>query len=172
MKLLRTLIAVAVLTAPSMAQAPLRCDDGESATQATAPLSSDVGLRAIDGKPARLSDLRGTPLILNFWATWCPPCRRELPWLAAIQRKYASKGLRVVGISMDEFDSSLVREVTSAAGADYLLLFGTIDSSLPLIGAQGIPVTLFIDRNGKVLHRSVGILNQQELERRAQDLLK
>jgi len=172
MKALFVAIALALLPSMCLPQiAAIHCD-GDPVVSAESPLSSPIELLTQEGKPARLSEFRGTPLIINFWATWCPPCRRELPWFAAIQSKYGSKGLRVVGISMDEKDDPAVRELASQAGVNYTLLFGSLESSLELIGAQGLPITLYLDRSGKILHKSVGIANQQELERNAQEILR
>lgn len=172
MKLFLAVTFFSYLVAASFAQtAAVRCD-GASAASAEAPLSSEISLKTMEGKSARLSDFRGKPLILNFWATWCPPCQRELPWLAAIHKKFEGRGLRVAGISMDDFDNPLVREVTSQANVTYPLLFGSLENALELVGTQGIPVTLFIDANGKILHKSVGIANQEELETHALELLR
>lgn len=151
---------------------PVPSFSGKPAVAAEYPLSDDLELRDSNGKVQRLSALRGTPVILNFWATWCPPCRRELPWLVGIQKQYGSQGLRIVGISMDEAENSAVAASVAEARINYLLLFGSMESSLSYLGARGFPVTLYIGRDGKLRHKTFGIATQQELVKYAQELLE
>lgn len=173
MRLFLMIIGYALLTGFCGAQtSAVNYRSGEPTTLANSPLSGDIELRDSTGKVSRLSDLRGTPVILNFWATWCPPCRRELPWLAEIQKKYGSRGLRVIGVSMDEANNPEVAKVAAQFGINYQLLFGTLESSLPYLGAQGLPVTMYIGRDGKLQHKFLGIADKQELDKNAQDLLR
>jgi thiol-disulfide isomerase/thioredoxin len=135
------------------------------------PLATKVELRDLKGKLSRLSDLQGSPVILNVWATWCPPCRHELPWFAAVQKKYGPQGLRVVGISMDEPDNPEVAKLASEAGVNYLLLFGGMEDSFAVIGSQGLPVTLYIGRDGTVRCKVLGIASYEDLEQNARELV-
>ena len=145
---------------------------GDPVNAAESPLSSRIELKTQDGKATDLASLKGSPVILNFWATWCPPCKRELPLLAEVDRKYSEQGLKVVGVTLDEPDDPAVAHLVAEAGVKYQLLFGSLDTSFELIGAQGLPVTLYIARDGSVRHRTHGILDRQELEKSVQELLK
>jgi thiol-disulfide isomerase/thioredoxin len=164
------LIGLALVASLCGAQtSAIRCNSAEPLD--AAPLATTVELRDLNGKLSRLSDLQGSPAILNFWATWCPPCRRELPWFVALQNKYGRQGLRVVGINMDEPDNPVVARAAAEAGINYPLLFGSPETSLAFIGAQGLPVTLYIGRDGKVRRKVLGIASYEELEHNARELL-
>jgi thiol-disulfide isomerase/thioredoxin len=144
-----------------------------AATQATPsekPFPSDLEWKDGSGKVVRLAEFSGKPLILNFWATWCPPCKHELPWLVAIQNKYGSQGLKVVGVSLDEADDPAVTKVIASAGINYTILYGSLDS-LSSLGADGLPLTFYIGKDGKVRRRVLGIASYDELEKNVQELL-
>jgi len=96
-------------------------------------------------------------VLLNFWATWCPPCRHEIPDFIALQKEYGAKGLQVVGVALDQND--LVEQYRDTAGIDYPLLVGDLDA-VDVAKAYGnsygeLPYTVFIDRKGRIaaIHR-------------------
>jgi thiol-disulfide isomerase/thioredoxin len=173
MKSLKMIVGCLLVVSFCAAQTTaVHCSSGDPPTGLDSPLSSEIELRDLTGHVTHLSDLRGEPVILNFWATWCPPCRRELPWLVAVQKKYGSQGLRVVGITMDEAENPEVAKLISEAQINYLLLFGTLESSLSYLDSQGLPVTLYVDKNGKLWRKVLGATTQQDLERKARELLE
>jgi peroxiredoxin len=109
----------------------------------------DFELKTLDGEKVRLADLRGRPVLLSFWASWCGPCRRELPQLSALLQEYKDKGLVVLGIN-DE-DKGKARKYAGEAG----LVFQTLDDSSSkvhrLYRVRSIPTVFLIDRNGKIV---------------------
>lgn len=125
---------------------------------AAAPEVWSLVLDAPDGNRLALADLRGRPLVLNFWATWCPPCLREMPTLDRFQRDYQARGWQVVGIAADE--AQPVRDFLVRTPVGFrigLAGFGAIDLSRRLGNVSGgLPFTLIFDREGQVAHRHMG----------------
>jgi thiol-disulfide isomerase/thioredoxin len=117
------------------------------------------------GKPQTLSPWRGKVLVVNFWATWCKPCRKEIPELIKIQHKYASNGVQFVGIALD--DVAKVRDYAKEMHIDYVLLIGGIETlgmSRDLgNGAEVLPFTVVLDRAGKVAYAHAGALTEASL---------
>jgi thiol-disulfide isomerase/thioredoxin len=131
-------------------------------------------LPATDGKAHSLADWKGRPLVVNFWATWCDPCRREIPLLKALRREHAADRLEVVGIAIDSLES--VQKYASEHGIDYPLLVGEREG-LQAAAAFGmetvLPFSVFADREGRVVTLKVGELHRDEAElilARVQDL--
>ena len=125
----------------------------------------EIALPGTDGRVHRLADWKGKPLAVNFWATWCDPCRREIPLLKGLRRQYAADGLEIVGIAIDDADK--VKQYAAAHGMDYPLLLGD-EGGLAAAAAFGretvLPFTVFADREGRVLTIKVGELHQDEAE--------
>jgi len=124
-----------------------------------------LSLPDAQGVAHRLSDWAGHPLVVNFWATWCEPCRREIPLLIKLRHERASHGLAIVGIAID-FRAAVVK-YAAAAGIDYPLLIGE-DGGLKTVDAFGMdlvfPFSVFADRAGRVVAVKVGELHQDEAD--------
>lgn len=119
------------------------------ATPGPAP---DVAFQAADGTPRRLADYVGKPLVVNLWATWCPPCVKELPTLAALAHNVAKDGILVLPISSDRGGAKTVTAFYAAHGISGLPVLIDKDSALVhAFGVQGLPTTFVIDRTGKVV---------------------
>ncbi len=118
------------------------------------------------GKTQSLSQWQGKILVINFWATWCEPCREEIPVLVDLQTRYASKDLQIVGIAVDSADK--VREFSRSYRINYPLVIGgleVIDLSRKLGNkAGGLPYTLVLNRSGKLVKSHLGGMSKQELE--------
>jgi len=119
----------------------------------------------LDGKPQALSQWQGKVLVVNFWATWCTPCREEIPALMKVQRKYAANGVKIVGIALDNV--SKVRDYAEEVQIDYPLLIGaaeTLRLAKDLGNRAGVlPFTVVLDRNGKLVHAQAGALTEASL---------
>lgn len=131
-------------------------------------------LPAPDGKPVALEQYRGKPLLLNFWARWCAPCRTEIPELSKLQATYGKRGLKVLGIGIED-DGEAVKDFLKAYEVDYPVLLGK-DKGLWLMQALGnargmLPFTLVIDRNGQVVMRKFGVFKASDFETLAPTLL-
>ncbi len=139
---------------------------GEAAGQAP-----DFTLPGLDGNSIHLSDYRGKVVILDFWATWCPPCRAEISHFIALQSQYQSKGLEVIGVSLDSEGASVVAPFAKENRINYTLVIGTQEVVEAYGGIRGIPTTFVIDRNGRIVQKYVGYHEQQIFESAIQPLL-
>ncbi len=129
---------------------------------ARAELAPEWSLKDLEGKTVKSSSFRGKIVILNFWATWCGPCRAEIPDLIAIQKKYHGK-VAVVGISLDTTPAAGVAAFVKAQGINYPVLIGNPEVAAAY-DAQGIPRTWMIDKDGRVFSQKTGMLSESELE--------
>lgn len=117
-----------------------------------------------DGKMVTLSSFRGKAVLLNFWATWCGPCKIEMPWLVDLQKKYGSQGLQIVGVAMDDADEKEIADFTKKMGVNYVVLKGTEKVGDLYGGVDRLPITYYIDRSGKVVEESIGLVSESIIE--------
>jgi cytochrome c-type biogenesis protein len=133
----------------------------------------DVEFEALDGKPIRLSSLRGRVVLLNFWATWCQPCRAEIPEFNALQRDLESKGLSVVGVSVSAVDTSdSIRNFQKDIKQDYTILRGAEEIGSQFGNGPGLPVTYILDREGRIRQKFVGPQTRENFEAAIKPLLE
>ena len=125
----------------------------------------DIALPGPDGVTHRVADWKGRPLLVNFWATWCDPCRREIPLLNTLRHEHAADGLQIVGIAVDSREA--VQQYTADHGIDYPLLIAE-QGGLAAVSAFGmdtvLPFSVFADRQGRILTLKVGELHRDEAE--------
>jgi thiol-disulfide isomerase/thioredoxin len=138
---------------------------GEGATIGDAAWRSTI-LPDLSGQTRRLSDWQGRVLVCNFWATWCAPCREEIPLLMAAGAKYAPSGVQIVGIAVD--NGAKVRDYSRSLAISYPVLLAEV-SGLDLMrklgnSVGGLPYTVVTDRQGNVVQRKLGALKQGELD--------
>lgn len=134
----------------------------------------DFALEDLNGKKVVLHDLAGKAVLVNFWATWCGPCRIETPWLVALHKKYAAEGFEILGISADDLtpsDPAMLaeqkRKIGRAAhqlGIDYPVLIDGGSLSKPYGGLDSLPASFFVDRKGNVVAAVMGITAEDEIE--------
>jgi peroxiredoxin len=127
----------------------------------TAP---DFTLESLDGKTVHLSDFRGKGVLLNFWATWCQPCKIEMPWFAELQKQYGPQGLQIVGIAMDDASPKEIGEFAHDLGVNYPILVGKEAVGDAYGGVQFLPATFYIGRDGKVVDKVFGLKGRGEIE--------
>jgi len=124
----------------------------------------DFTLESLDGKNLRLSDLRGKAVLLNFWATWCGPCKIETPWLVELQNQYGAQGLQVVGIAMDDSGKEDIAKFAKDMGMNYPVLLGQEAVGDAYGGVPALPETFFIGRDGKIVDKIIGLKGKGEIE--------
>lgn len=127
-------------------------------------------LEDVNGKPVSLSQFKGHPVVMDFWATWCGPCQIELPWWKELQDQYRSQGLIIVGVSED----AKLSDVTSYLAKNPLNYKIVWDNAQlgPSYGSPfGLPTTLFINRDGKITQRVEGLEGKPELDKAIQAIL-
>jgi thiol-disulfide isomerase/thioredoxin len=122
-------------------------------------------LKDIEGRALRLSDYRGKIVLLNFWATWCAPCRAEMPDLIKWQREYKSRGLQVIGVTYPPEELAEVREFIKSIEVNYPIALGTEQTKAMFDNGETLPITVVIDKKGMVREVIRGIIFPEEFER-------
>ena len=128
-------------------------------------------LTSLDGKRVKLSDFRGKAVLLNFWATWCSPCKVEMPWFVDLQKKYGNDGLVVLGVAMDDTETSKIAEFASEMGVNYPVLLGTDKIAEDYGNVEFLPTSFYIDREGKIVGKGTGLLGREDIEQNVQRAL-
>lgn len=123
----------------------------------------------VTGKPVSIGALRGKVVLINFWATWCPPCREEIPSLIELQKKYKGQ-LQIVGIAQDSGSAADVRQFMQANGMNYPSVLSTPEIEKLFPGVYALPTTFVLDRDGRVAQKHVGLLNTSVTELETQAL--
>ncbi len=131
--------------------------NGPGKGQLIGNLAPDFELRALDGKNLKLSDLRGKAVLLNFWATYCGPCKIEMPWFVELQKEYGPQGFQIVGVAMDDASTEDIAKFTKEMGVNYPILLGKESVGESYGGVGGLPTTFFLDRDGKLNAREFGL---------------
>jgi thiol-disulfide isomerase/thioredoxin len=120
---------------------------------------------ALDGKKVSLAQFKGHPVVINFWATWCGPCKLEMPWFEAINGKYRPQGLVILGLSQDE---GTAREKIAAAvkklGVSYQILLPDESVAKAYGGVDYLPETFYVDAKGRVVDQTAGAATQEQIE--------
>ncbi|MCH7504747.1 TlpA family protein disulfide reductase [PVC group bacterium] len=134
-------------------------------------VASDFTLNDLDNKPFRFFDLKGKVIILDFWATWCPPCIAELPHFKALYSEYQEQGLEIVGVSLDQGGADVVRPFVKEHEINYTMLISNQEVVEDYGGIRGIPTTFIIDREGRIVETFVGYRDKEVFESVIQELL-
>jgi len=152
----------------------LKSDDpGADNPKADLP-EPELTLKDLDGKNISLSDYKGKVVLVNFWATWCEPCRVEIPWLIEMQQKYGPKGFVLLGIALDEEGKNVVAPFVSKERFDvngqklpmsYQILIGNDDAADKFGGLFGYPTSILISRDGKQIKRVTGFRSEDEMNK-------
>jgi thiol-disulfide isomerase/thioredoxin len=133
---------------------------------ASAPV---VAMRDLDGREVSLASLRGKVVLVNFWATWCGPCRAEIPDLVALQEKYRDQ-LQVIGISQDEVPVDLVRRFAAAHRMNYPVVMSTPEIEKLFPGVNALPTSFIVDRESRIVQKHVGMLTASLTEQETRSL--
>src|SRR6266478_3047806 len=134
----------------------------------------DISVKDLDDKNVTLADYKGKVVLVNFWATWCDPCREEIPWLIEMQDKYGPKGFTVLGIAMDEEGKPVVAPFVAKERYDvkgqklpmnYPIVIGNESVAEKFGGLLGYPTSVLISKDGKQIKRVTGIINEEEISK-------
>ena len=145
-----------------------------AANPGVAAVAPEVTLKDPEGKDISLAQYKGRVVLVNFWATWCDPCRVEIPWLIEMQQKYSAKGFTVLGIAMDEEGAKVVtpfvnKERFDVNGAqsqmNYPIVIGDDAAADKFGGLLGYPTSVLISRDGKIIKRITGIISYEEMSK-------
>jgi len=117
----------------------------------------DFTLETLDGTNVTLNSYRGQAVMLNFWATWCGPCKIEMPWFVELQKEYGPQGLQIVGVAMDDSSKDDIQKFVKEMGVNYTILVGKESVGQAYGGVDVLPTTFFIDRDGKIVTREFGL---------------
>src|SRR6202453_1952711 len=120
-------------------------------------VAPDFALQSLDGKTVRLSDFRGKAVLLNFWATWCGPCKIEMPWFVDLQKQYGPQGLQIVGVAMDDASKEDIAKFAKDMGVNYPILIGKESVGDQYGGVNALPETFIIGRDGKIVDKILGL---------------
>ena len=132
----------------------------------------ELTLKGINGREIRLSNYRGKVVLINFWATWCPPCRKEIPDLIKLQRDYGSRGLQVIGVTYPPQRLAEVRRFVQRAKVNYPVSLGTKKTKLLFTSSETLPMTIVIGTDGRIRDIIEGILLPEEIEQKIKPLLE
>lgn len=145
---------------------------GNPDDQKAGEVAPDLTLKDLNGADVSLSDYQGKVVLVNFWATWCEPCRVEIPWLIEMQQKYGSQGFVILGVALDEEGKSVVAPFVARERFDvngtkeqmsYKILIGNDDAADKFGGLFGYPTSILISRDGKQVKRVTGMISPEEM---------
>lgn len=155
-------IAVVALAVAMMLYIGLKRDIGSRASAKTGS-APQFSLKDLQGKDVKLADLRGKAVLVNFWATWCPPCKTEIPYFVEVQKQFGDQGLAVVGITMDEdLQPAEIQAFAEKLGINYTLLMGN-DGVADQFGVISYPTSFYLGRDGRIMEKVVGLRPHKEV---------
>jgi peroxiredoxin len=129
-------------------------------------------LKDADGKTVKLSDYKGKVVLLNFWATWCGPCKIEIPWFIDFETRYKDRGFAVVGVAMDDEGWEVVRPYITNKKVNYRMLMGTEMVAQLYGGIESLPTSFVLDRDGKIASVHIGLVSKSEYQSDIEKLLE
>lgn len=157
------------------------CGTTPSATKAAEPTvkkaelrkpAPDFDLKDADGRPVKLSDLKGKVVLVNFWATWCGPCKIEIPWFMEFEKKYKDQGFAVIGIATDEEGWDVVRPYITGKQVNYRVVMSSPVVEQLYGGVEALPMSFMIDKEGRVASIHTGLVSKSDYEDEIKELLK
>lgn len=142
------------------------------AQQQSKQQAPNFALKASDGKTIEMAKLKGKVVLVNFWATWCGPCRKEMPDFVEAYNQYKPKGLEIIGISLDEDGWSVVNPFLKQYKINFPVVIGDGKLARAYGGIEFIPTSFLVDRQGNIVDKHVGMLSKELLEKKLLPLLQ
>jgi peroxiredoxin len=175
----RLTLSAAIATALLMGCMTVGCSNAPTSVSAASVkaakdrrVAPDFTLKDADGKNVRLSDYKGKVVLLDFWATWCGPCKIEIPWFIELQRNNRDRGFEVLGIAMDDEGWEIVKPFAARMQMNYRLVMGSEGVSQLYGGIEALPTTFMIDREGKIAAVHVGLTSKKDFVNGIEELLR
>jgi thiol-disulfide isomerase/thioredoxin len=165
-------IAIMLLVGKNLARRPRAAENAPDSGRMVGKNAPDFALESLDGKTVHLSDYRGKAVLLNFWATWCEPCKVEMPWFVELQKQYGPEGFSIIGVAMDDSGKDAIARFAKEMGVNYPVLLGKEAVGDQFGGIPYLPVSFYLDRNGQVVEQVAGLKARREIEDDIKDALK
>ena len=157
-------IAAGIFIAGLLLATSRRRGPSTTAQQSQPRPAPDFSLPDLSGQKLSLSSYRGKVVLLDFWATWCVPCREETPHFVELQQKYAGRGLQIIGVSMDDSPDP-VRPFVQQFHVNYPIVMGTAKTGEQYGGVLGLPIAILIDREGHIISKHIGATSAAVFEK-------
>lgn len=162
------LVAVALTGCGGLRETPVDAAVKSDKDRKAAP---NFTLKDSDGRALQLADYKGKVVLLNFWATWCGPCKIEIPWFVEFEQKYKDRGFAVVGVAMDEDGWEVIKPYLNKNRINYRIALGTDIVAQQYGGVESLPTTFVIDKNGRIASTHVGLVSKSDYENEIVQLL-
>jgi peroxiredoxin len=163
------MISLAVLGIYGCSNADVRADSVKA--EKDRKMAPDFTLKDATGNNVKLSAYRGKVVLLNFWATWCGPCKIEIPWFIDFQQQYKDRDFAILGVSLDDDGWKSVKPYIEQKKINYRVMIGTEELSTLYGGVDSLPTTFLIDRSGRIAKMHMGLVSKGEYQTEIQDLL-
>jgi len=154
-----------VVLLPKQGQAPAQEEDSGLAPVMRGKQAPAFALTSLEGKKVTLADYKGRPVLVNFWATWCGPCKVEMPWFEEFRKQYAAQGFEVLGLTDDaDAGNEVITKVAHKAGVSYPILLTDGKVQTAYGGMDVLPMSFYVDRNGVVVEQTAGLGSKDQIE--------
>ncbi len=164
--ILLTAFALVGCGKPATAEAPSRTAPGVVASLPKLGPAPAWKLKDVDGKEVTSEQFKGKVVVVDFWATWCGPCRAEIPGYVELQKKYGPEGLVIVGVSLDQAGPAVVKPFAAKMAINYPIAMGDEEIQKAFGGIEALPTTFLIDRDGQIRDRKIGAEETEVYEKK------
>ena len=165
-KMLKVMLVITLVSVLTSGLVMAGCSPSSAQGVEVGNLAPDFQLQNLDGQTVSLGNLQGKPVLINFWATWCPPCCSEMPYIQEIYEEWSGKGLEVLAINIGE-SSSKAEEFMQSNDLSFTVLLDTKQDVAQRYNITGIPTTFFIDKDGIIQDKVIGAFqNKTQIENR------